>query len=448
MIKRFIVNIFSAPRINISLALALLMVLGGGVNALASDLDFSAAYAARFSDNIVLVPTNEQDEFINSLSLGLGYNKESNDGGIHLTAKADRVDYLNNIFDDENLFSLSSKGYLRVRSNFLVLRGAGFFFQGIIDPFSPQTPENRQDIGVLWAGPDLNFHLGPSDTLGIEARLGAFLFENSPIDNTREHIAARLLHDYALRTKGSLNVEFEEVHYSDGGLNLNFNRGDVFVRLDRTSTPLWRNTLDLGVTRIKQESFKSSTKPLARLSSTLRASRGQNITLLASVEFTDSGRELRNTASIKTGLNLTEESTSSDVFYTKTAGLLYNFKSTLLNGTVRMRLVNQDFQRVQLKNKRAMEEDIALSHDLFPTTRLAVFASFNKTNWGGVNRIDRERTVGTRLIYLIRKNFWVNAELKQMNRNSTDSINNYTANIVSIGLSYSRKAFVDNSLYF
>jgi len=448
MIKRVIVNIFSFCRLDMTLALVMLFILSAMSNALASDLDFSAAYAARFSDNIVLVPTDEQDEFINTLSLGLGYNKETKQAGLHLTAKADRVDYLNNIFDDENLFSISSKGYLRVRSNFIVLRGAGYFFQGIIDPFSPQTPENRQDIGVLWGGPDFNFRLGPSDTLGIEARLGTFLFENSPIDNIREHFAARLLHNYTTRTKASLNAEFEEVHYSDASLNVNFNRTDAFLRLERTSTPLWRNSLDLGLTTVKQETFNSSTKPLLRLSSTLRPSRGQDLSFIASVEFTDSGRELRNTASIKTGLNLTEESTSSDVFYTKTAGLLYNFKSVVLNGTLRLRLVNQDFQRVQLKNKRAMEEDFALSHDLLPTVRLAVFASLNKTNWSGINRIDRERTVGTRLIYLIRKNFWVNVELKQMNRNSTDSVNNYNANIASVGLSYSRKAFVDNSQYF
>ena len=125
------------------------------------------------------------------------------------------------------------------------------FGQAALDPFTPTTPTNLENINYFSTGPDFALHFGASSYLNASARYARAQYETSPYNSNR--LLGNLAWGYQLSAQSSvsLNGDTERVMFQNTALNSDFDRSSGFVRYEvqgaRTGL-----SVDLGATTINQ----------------------------------------------------------------------------------------------------------------------------------------------------------------------------------------------------
>ena len=161
------------------------------------------------------------------------------------------------------------------------------FGQAGVDPFTPLTPANLEDINYVSTGPDLSLRLTGTSFLNMGARVANVRYQTSPFDSDR--VSGNIawgLHLSALSSV-SLNADTERVMFKDTVLNTDFDRTSVFMRYE-THGARTDLSADLGGTKISQGD-ESTTGGLARIELSRKISPAAKLTFSIGHDLTDAG---------------------------------------------------------------------------------------------------------------------------------------------------------------
>ncbi|MGE0081856.1 MAG: hypothetical protein AB7U81_11220, partial [Thiohalomonadaceae bacterium] len=226
-------------------------VFGFAMPALALDVSTAYSVGAQYSDNIGLVPQNEEEAWVGLASARIGLRERAANVDLDALGLFEYRDYQTDLFDDELVVSLDARAVWTLDPGRRYWHFEDYYRQADSDPLEPPTPENREDTNVLSTGPEFHWRLSPYRTAIAGARYGYFWFEEGDVDSQRLSAYARLVHDWRPRTRLSVNGEVTHVGYIEER-HPDYNRADVFGRMEHT---LARGMLqvDAGGTLIRRE---------------------------------------------------------------------------------------------------------------------------------------------------------------------------------------------------
>jgi hypothetical protein len=150
------------------------------------------------------------------------------------------------------------------------------FGQEALSPFDPLTPANRENVNVVSTGPDIVEHFG-QEFVRLGLRYAAVQYQKSPFDNQRPFGSFALGHELSADSTVSLNVDAEEVRFSNTTVNTDFDRREAYLRYEARGarTAL---ALNLGAAQTTlNESWYST--PLVQLDLTRHLTRRMTLTL-------------------------------------------------------------------------------------------------------------------------------------------------------------------------
>lgn len=258
------------------------------VGAKAVNLDYESTVGMGESDNITRVPTNQQDETIGTLGMKFSLDEQSRRLQADLVGDVAYYDYLQNTYSSEVVGNVVGSARVALVPEQLTWLFADSFGQVLVDPYTPPTPDNRENINYFSTGPDASFALGAQTRLMLGARYNDSIYEHSPFDSAGVLGQVGLQRLLSGASEFGVNVRYEDVTYDDRALNADYNQSEAFVdyalRAGHT-----RLTLDAGYSRLERDSATGDENgPLFRLKLAHDIGAHAELSLSAGHEFSNS----------------------------------------------------------------------------------------------------------------------------------------------------------------
>jgi hypothetical protein len=209
------------------------------------------------SDNVTLASSDKVSQTIALTDADFAIKQQSR--LLDLDAKGDfsYLDYLQGAYGGQLIGRFDGSAHVAIIPERITWVVQDDFGQAALDAFTPQTPNNLEDVNYFSTGPDFALRFGASSYLNASVRYARAQYETSPYNSNR--ILGNLAWGYQLSAQSSvsLNADSERVMFENTLLNSDFDRTSGFVRYEvqGARTDL---SVDLGATTIRQNSGPSA----------------------------------------------------------------------------------------------------------------------------------------------------------------------------------------------
>jgi hypothetical protein len=267
------------------LPLTLVVTLALSSAAAAETLTYGVDAGLAETDNVNLTPTNQVSQTMAVTDLDFDVKQLTR--LFDLDAKGDftDLDYLQHAYGNQLVGRFDGTGKIAIIPERLTWVVQDDFGQAALDPYTPMTPNNLEDVNYLSTGPDVALRFGGTSFVNLSARVARAQYETSPFNSNR--VLGDAVWGFQLSPVStiSLNADTERVLFENTEFNTDFDRTNAFVRYEvqgaRTDF-----SADLGGTRIDQAGISSS-GGLGRIQLTRTVSAAAKLTLSAGHDLTD-----------------------------------------------------------------------------------------------------------------------------------------------------------------
>jgi hypothetical protein len=297
-----------------SLALAIVSILALKSVAAAQTLAYGVDVGVAESDNVTLVPTNKVSQTMALADADFDIKKQSR--LLDVTAKGNftYLDYLQGAYSSQAIGRFDGAARVALIPERLTWALTDDFGQAALDPFTPVTPTNLENINYVSTGPDLNLRLGPTSFINVSARFARAQYQTSPFNSNR--LLGNLAWGLQLSAQSSVsfNGDTERVLFDNTVLNSDFTQTNWFGRYEvqgaRTDF-----SADLGATTINRNGM-STTGGLARIQLARSLSTAAKLTLSVGRDLTDASTSFSNLQSGAIGVVGTAPAPLTSTSYT------------------------------------------------------------------------------------------------------------------------------------
>jgi hypothetical protein len=314
-----------------SLALAIVSILALKSVAAAEPLAYGVDVGVAESDNVTLVPANKVSQTMALADADFDFKKQSRLLDVAAKGNFTYLDYLQGAYKSQVIGRFDGSARVALIPERLTWAFTDDFGQAALDPFTPVTPTNLENINFVSTGPDLNLHLGPTSFMNVSARFARAQYQTSPFNSNRlmGNVAWGL--QLSAQSSVSLNGDTERVLFDNTVLNSDFSHTSGFGRYEvqgaRTNF-----SADLGATTIDRSGM-STTGGLARIHLARTLSAAATLTLSAGRDLTDASTSFSNLQSGAIGVVGTAPAPLTSTSYTTnyaSAGWQYERNRTTL----------------------------------------------------------------------------------------------------------------------
>ena len=273
------------------LPLALVATLALSSAAVAETLSYGVDAGIAETDNVNLAPTNPVSQTMAVVDLDFDVKQLTRLFDLDAKGNFSYLDYLQNAYGGQLVGRFDGTGKFALIPERLTWVVQDDFGQAALDPFTPQTPNNLENVNYLSTGPDVALRFGGTTFLNLSARVARAQYQISPFNSNRVLGDAAWGFQLSPASTISLNADTERVLFENTVVNTDFDRTNAFVRYDiqgaRTSF-----SVDLGGTQIAQgqgqgQRGTSTSGALARVQLTRKVSTAATLTLTGGHDLTD-----------------------------------------------------------------------------------------------------------------------------------------------------------------
>ena len=217
------------------------------------------------------------------------------------------------------------------------------FGQSVLDPFTPTTPNNLENVNYFSTGPDLALRLGSTGFFNASARYARTTYATSPFNSNRLQGSLAVGLQLSARSTVSLNGDNERVLFENTTINTDFNRTNAFVRYTQQGART-EITADLGATRITQGN-DSNTGALVKLDAIRKLSSAAQLVGSVGRTFTDASTSFNTLQSGAIGVvGAAPAAVTSDTYTSDFASLAWNYKRSRTTIDLSARFEKDDYQ--------------------------------------------------------------------------------------------------------
>jgi hypothetical protein len=270
------------------------------------------------SDNVTLVSADKVSQTIAVTDVDFDLKQQSRLFDVNAKGDFSYLDYLQHAYSGELVGRFDGTADVALIPERLTWVLQDDFGQAQIDPFTPVTPNNQENVNYVSTGPDLALRFGPNWFLDSSARYSRTTYQSSPFDSNRLLGNAALGFALSAQSSVAINGSFERVMFEDTTVNTDFDRSSAYGRYEvaGSRTDL---TANLGVTRVDQGS-DSITGPLLKLQIARSLSSASQVTFAAGRDVTDASTGFANLQSGAIGTIGTAPAAVTLTNYTVTYG--------------------------------------------------------------------------------------------------------------------------------
>lgn len=398
--------------------------------ALALEADYGLGYGAVLSNNIGLRPTDEQAEWINMFRGLFSMQEVSDRLDARFFSRLEYRQYTQTDFENETLVGIDSSANWTLSPRRLTLSVQDRFTQVPILPDIAVSPFNRQDTNVFSAGPNLTLRLGRVNTAEFGGRYSNYYLEVSNYGSNRYSAYARLVRRISPITRVSVNYEPSWVDFGNNTINPDYARQDAFfnARTNRLGLDL---SFDIGSTLISRDVARDVRGNLVRGTLTRQMTSDSSMTLSASDQFSDAGRDTLLINPLLFGSQSPSTVSQTDfvgggLYAIQAADLAYIKRRYYGNNTLSAFWRQIDFESPQVlldHQIRGAYGDFGIDYSAAMTT--SFFGYISDMDFLRVARTDRDIGIGARVIYRFLRTLSVSAETRWSRRDSTFAPVNY-----------------------
>jgi len=288
------------------------------------------------TDNVTLAPSDKVSQTLAITDVDFDAAEESR--LLDLKAKGDfsYIDYVQGAYGPQLLGRFDGVGRFALVPDRITWVVQDDFGQAALDPYTPTTPNNVENINYFATGPDFAMRLSAVDSIGVNLRYARAQYDGEPFDSNRLSGLLTLSRAISAGATVSLAGYTEKVLFDNTAENTDFERSSAYGRyaLQGARTDF---EADLGGTVIDDSAHTavtpatqllpagtvfqpaSSTRgPLAKLQITRRLSPAARLTVAAGRELTDSSSSFSTLQSGATGITGTASAVQTSASYTST----------------------------------------------------------------------------------------------------------------------------------
>jgi hypothetical protein len=381
-------------------------------------LNLGLTAGASWSDNIARTTGgNEEDGTLGRAGVILGYHERRSRVQTDVDANAVYEHYFDDTFDDDVLGGVAGTMVAQVvpeRFKWLVQENFG---QITTDPFSAETPDNRENINYFSTGPDFTFRLGSAMSLLLSGRYSSTTYEKSDFDGERYGGAVALARQLSGTSSLSLNVTGDRIEF-DNSTNNEYDRYQGFVRYNAKGS---RTTLaaDLGYTAIDNGS-STSNGTLARLSLSRRIAAGSEVRVSAGTQFSDAGDLFRDTQD-RQGVQLDAESviSSSDPFESRFVAVGWDFSRNRTSFGVTAQYSEEKYEKVSANDRTVALWSAYMTRDISRALQLRLYGTLEQEEFDTLNFDDDELRLIAALAWSVGRTLEVRLQYERYDRDSS-----------------------------
>lgn len=398
-------------------------------------LELALTAGASWSDNILRVPVDEENGTLGQAGLTLGYAQRTSRLEADIDADVVYEHYFDDEFDDDVVGGIDGTliaDLVRERLSWFVQNNFG---QITTDPFSADTPDNRENINYFTTGPDLSLRLGGSMSLQASARYSNTRYEESALDGERYSGALGLVRNISSASAVSLNAVSERIEFDAPGA-VDYDRNQAFARYDARGS---RTTLavDVGYTWIDREP-DTSDGMLARVSLTRRISESSTVTFGAGTQFSDAGDQFRAMQD-QQGVSLGGESVIavSDPFETRYGWAGWDFERNRTSFGLSARYSKDEYESVAAADRTVTAFDAYFGRQLSRALEAQLYARLEQEDFQTLDFEDEELQLGAALAWNIGRTLQVRVQYDHFDRDSSSPQSEYSENRSSVYVTWS-----------
>jgi hypothetical protein len=272
------------------------------------------------SDNVTLAHTDKISQTIAITDLDFSVNEQSR--LLTATAKGDfsYLDYLQDAYGGQLIGRFDGLARAALVPDELTWVAQDDFGQAALDPYTPVTPNNIENINYFATGPDLVMRFAGVDFVNFSARYSRAQYSGQPFDSNRASAYAGLGRDVSAGATLSVNVGTEKVFFDNTTVNTDFDRSSAYGRyllhgartdfeVDAGATTI-RNSAhtvvtpaegELAASAVSQPAY-STTGPLAKVQISRQVSPAARVTVAGGRELTDASSSFSTLQSGAIGL--------------------------------------------------------------------------------------------------------------------------------------------------
>ncbi len=184
------------------------------------------------TDNVTLAPTDKISQTIATVDADFTVHQRSRLFDVNAVGNFSDLDYLQGAYGNELLGRFDGVADAAIVPGRLVWVLQDDFGQSALDPYTPVTPTNIENINYLTTGPDLKLRFGGIDFVDISARYARAQYQTSPFNSNRLLASIALGRDVSAGASISLNANTERVMFDNTVLNTDFERSSGFGRYE------------------------------------------------------------------------------------------------------------------------------------------------------------------------------------------------------------------------
>jgi hypothetical protein len=430
-----------ASPVRTALAAALLAALPGAAHAV--QIDYQVGVSALHSDNIALSDGNKIDETVVSPQLRFDITQTGSTLSLGAHGQLQYLDYRDNTFDDGFRGSFSGQGLWTMIPERLDWTFEDYLSRQPIDTLASFSPGNEQQANLFVTGPTLYVRMGQSTRGQLDLRYSnSYAGDNDAFNSDRYNAAARVLRDLSTTRTIGVNVEATRVEFDLDALDADYTRYDGYLSYTSRFRSLDLD-VSLGYSRLefRDRPNLDDWLPLARADLAWHISPRSTLDAALSYEFSDAAENLAFTNAedpVLDDLGNPTVPVTPEVFRQRRLELGYAFSGERLGFEVR-----PYYQRISYVDSLAEDEEIhggyaQLSYKVRPRMTLSLLAAHEDRKFSGLDRHDRDFSVGVSLENRFTRNWSARFDLQRRQRNSSETGQDYDENAAIVSFSYRR----------
>lgn len=209
------------------------------------------------TDNVALTPTNKISQTMATTDVNFSVNRQSRLFDANAVGNLSYVDYLQGAFGPELLGRLDGVADAAIIPGRLTWTLRDDFGQSAVDPYTPTTPGNIENINYVTTGPELKLRFAGVNFVDVNLRYGHAQFQSSPFDNNRASGSVAVGRDVSAGGSISLDATAERVMFANTNVNGDFTLSSLFGRYELEGART-KFVGELGFTTVSRASAGSS----------------------------------------------------------------------------------------------------------------------------------------------------------------------------------------------
>jgi hypothetical protein len=407
-----------------------------GQAARGQEFELALSLGAAWSDNINRQPELEDEGTIGQAGVQLGYSQQSRRLTTDINANVVYEHYFDGIYDNEIVGGADGVlvlGIVPERFEWFVQETFG---QITSDPFSSNTPENRENINYFTTGPDFTFGLGGAASMRLSGRYSSTTYEVTDLDGERYSGSAALIYQMSGNSALSLNVTGEEIKFDEQSANADYEQQQAFVRYEAQGARTGLS-VDVGYTSLEGDTTDADGL-LGRLALSRRLSTASTLTLSAGTQFSDSGDLFRATQG---GRGPTRETQAvigtSDPFENRFAALNWDFDRNRTGFGFGAMHSEEQYENFTDLDRTVTTWNAYFSRELSRALDVRFFGLLENEEFDSTGFKDDELRGGVSLGWNVASTIQLRLQVERYDRDSTAEATEFTENRASLFLVWS-----------